>query len=840
MSREVFRVARYRFRSTFRRRRAGYAALVVLVGVVGGIALASVAAARRTEASYPAFLAGTNASDLLVQPTTNVGYRSPFVRQVERLPHVRHVETAIALNAATFRPDGSLGTVLLTRAQLVVSLDGLFSDQDRVTIVAGRRADPARADEVVVSTPAARELGLHVGSHVSVGLYTENQQTVTPTRRLDLTVVGEGVFNNAVIQDDIDKFSTGFLLGTPALARSAAPCCTSLTYEGLQLDRGSEDDRQVEQEYAALVRRSRFTGSSGQQLQVYVTADIEAAAQRAIRPEALALALFGIIAGLTTVVVAGLTIVREVRSGSPEVEVLRDVGAGPPVTSTDGLVGLVGAVGAGSAMAVAVAVLLSPLSPFGPVRAIAGSAGITVDRTVLGLGAVGLFVALTVVATWTSYRQAPHRVAARERAANRPSVAVRAAASGGVPAPGIVGLRFALEPGAGRTAVPARTAIAGAVVAAFVVAATLTFGASLDTLISHPGLYGWNFDEALVSTDGFGPVPTRLARPLLARERDVAATTGVYFASVDIDGLTVPVIAAPTNAAVTPPILTGRRVKDQSEIVVGTATLARLHKRIGDSVIVGAGFIPRVRLRIVGTATLPTLGQTFGAHPTLSTGAEFSTAIASASALHNFGPYSGPNAVLVRFRRGIDDGAGRRSLQQIADSMIDTFRSPPVVEQIGLAGYGISEDVLGVQRPAEIVNYRSMGRAPALLAVAVAVGAVGALALSLVASVRRRRHEMAMLKALGFTRRQLVAAVACQSTVVVALGVVIGLPLGVAFGRWLWVLFAHTLSAVPKATIPVGSIALVVLAALVLANLVAAVPGYQAARTPTATLLRED
>jgi len=117
---------------------------------------------------------------------------------------------------------------------------------------------------------------------------------------------------------------------------------------------------------------------------------------------------------------------------------------------------------------------------------------------------------------------------------------------------------------------------------------------------------------------------------------------------------------------------------------------------------------------------------------------------------------------------------------------------------------------------------------------------VAALGLTLVSSVRRRRRDLALLKTLGFTRRQLGAAVAWQSTVVAAAGLIIGVPLGIAVGRWLWLAFARELSAVPDPVVPAASIALAAVAALVLANLVAAVPGRQAARTPAALMLRAE
>jgi len=102
----------------------------------------------------------------------------------------------------------------------------------------------------------------------------------------------------------------------------------------------------------------------------------------------------------------------------------------------------------------------------------------------------------------------------------------------------------------------------------------------------------------------------------------------------------------------------------------------------------------------------------------------------------------------------------------------------------------------------------------------------------------RRCHELALLKGLGFTGRQLAAAVAWQSTATAVVGVVLGVPLGVVAGRLLWQLFAHGISAAVDPTVPGASLALVAVGALVLANAVAGLPGRIAARTPTARLLR--
>ncbi len=51
---------------TFAHRRGGYVSAVLLIGLIGGIAMASIEAGRRTQSSYPTFLARTNPSDLSV------------------------------------------------------------------------------------------------------------------------------------------------------------------------------------------------------------------------------------------------------------------------------------------------------------------------------------------------------------------------------------------------------------------------------------------------------------------------------------------------------------------------------------------------------------------------------------------------------------------------------------------------------------------------------------------------------------------------------------------------------------------------------------------------------
>jgi len=129
---------------------------------------------------------------------------------------------------------------------------------------------------------------------------------------------------------------------------------------------------------------------------------------------------------------------------------------------------------------------------------------------------------------------------------------------------------------------------------------------------------------------------------------------------------------------------------------------------------------------------------------------------------------------------------------------------------------------------------------PFVLAGILAVVAVATLAHLLVSAVRRRRRDLAILKTIGFVRRQVTAAVAWQATTLAAIALLIGLPTGVAVGRWLWAWFASQQGVVAVARVPFSAVALVVPATIVLANLVAALPARAASLIKPALVLRTE
>lgn len=89
-----------------------------------------------------------------------------------------------------------------------------------------------------------------------------------------------------------------------------------------------------------------------------------------------------------------------------------------------------------------------------------------------------------------------------------------------------------------------------------------------------------------------------------------------------------------------------------------------------------------------------------------------------------------------------------------------------------------------------------------MLAGVLAALAVATIGHTLVSSIRRRRRELAVLKTIGFHRRQVSAVVAWQATTFAALAALIGLPLGVALGRVAWRALADELGIVPDASTP--------------------------------------
>jgi ABC-type lipoprotein release transport system permease subunit len=829
----VLSTAWYRFAASWRRLVSGYVALALIVGIGGGLALGSIAAARRTASSYSVFLASTNPSQLTIEPAGGSGGPPSLntvrhlVDVIEKFPHVRHVESYIALGG-TFTPPGKHSPQDFSSSVLLVgSVDGLLFNQDRFAVTDGRMADAHDPHEVIVSQTAAQILHLHVGQSFGVSV---SSSSTAAEKSYPVTVSGIGLLNHEVVQDQIEQLPT-YVVATPALTDSVFHQA-QLVYFGVQLDGSPGAVGDVE----------RHWNASGQYFTDFrVAAQTTQEADQSIRPEALALGAFGCITGFTTLVIALEEIARQRRNRFEELRVMRSLGASPAMTVTDGIIGPAGAIVLGGLLAVAVSIALSPLSPIGPARGVYPNPGLAVDWTVIGLGGLALVVLLLAATVLGAALGAPHRRAVLPERFGRSGFA-DAVFRSGLPISAVIGTRFAVEAGRGRDRGSARWILVGSMIALLVVSATLTFGHSLQNLVDQPSLYGWNWDYAVQSSDGYGPVPQPTVQAVLHRAHGVAES-GVWFSSLELDGVEVPTLLASTRARVAPPILAGHGLEDKNQIVLGASTMAQLHKNLGDTV--GMRFVPgfprkAIRLTIVGVATMPAIGIAEGLHSSMGVGAIVPADNGPLTEMLGPQGYSGcngPNMVFLRSDGTASSAAVHRAAQDLASEASQVLAKEPANNQ---ACYGYQASVLAVQRPAQIVNYRSMGLTPLLLAIALAAGATIALGLTLVASVRRRRHELAILKAIGFTPGQLQWSVVWQAGIVAVVGIVVGVPLGLALGRWLWTLFADEIGAVPAPVVPVLSVAAACLIALALAVGLSALPGRIAARTPAATALTQE
>jgi ABC-type antimicrobial peptide transport system permease subunit len=141
--------------------------------------------------------------------------------------------------------------------------------------------------------------------------------------------------------------------------------------------------------------------------------------------------------------------------------------------------------------------------------------------------------------------------------------------------------------------------------------------------------------------------------------------------------------------------------------------------------------------------------------------------------------------------------------------------------------------------PVEISRLQQIDAIPAALGVLLGTLALVAVGHALVSTVRRRRSELALLKVLGFTRGQVRTTIAWQTTVLAAIGLVVGIPLGAIIGRGAWQLVADGLGVIPAVQSPLLWLLLVVPAGLLLVNALALLPARAAARAQPAIALRE-
>jgi ABC-type lipoprotein release transport system permease subunit len=400
----------------------------------------------------------------------------------------------------------------------------------------------------------------------------------------------------------------------------------------------------------------------------------------------------------------------------------------------------------------------------------------------------------------------------------------------GLPPTIVAGARMALEPGRGRTAVPVRTTLAGVTLGLAALAGALTFGASLTHLLDTPRLYGWNWDE-VVTTYGADPNPD-----LDPHREAIAAVRGIESASIGSSG--VPIVVGDTNSiegsalaldpvkgSVLPPLLAGRPPAAADEIALAAVTMRRAGIAVGDTVDVRIPGFRRKRVAVVGRVVIPPL---VGGDARLGQGG-----LLTLEGLNRLAPPDDGDALATDLLLRLSPGADRRRV--LADLHRDAWpRSPPNAE------LQVPFEVVRREEPSDLVNFGRVDNLPVLLAGVLALLAGATLAHLLLSAIRRRRRDLAVLKTIGFVRRQVLATVAWQATTLATVALLIGVPLGIAAGRWSWAVLADRLGVVREPVIPLASVLILVPATILVANLIAVLPARMAARTRPAAVLRAE
>jgi putative ABC transport system permease protein len=779
-------------------------ALTLLVGAVGALVLATAAGARRTASALARFDTATRVDDAELLGAFQY---TPTPAQLRALRRVRDVSAVAVLRFYAVAPVHVPPNVL--SSGMPAAVDRRFGTSvNRGRLVAGRRADPAAVDEIDLGETLARRLHLGVGDPLDIVSYTPTQLAAAggpPPKpegpRVRLRVVG------LVGPGDLGLAGQVVVL-TPAFNRAYFDRIGNFgVLMTIRTAHGASD-------VAAVVAAARriFKASGGVSLQSSPAAS--QGAQNAIDVLTLALWIFAGVAALAGIVTIGIVLTRENSQVIIEQATLRALGvtrrqrfliSGPRALLI---------AGGGGLLAVLGAILASPLFPIGLARRADPDVGFHADATALALGVVAVVGGVLTIAAVASYRSTRRSTfEAVPDGRRRGSAFVGVASRAGV-APSVTnGLRMALEPGRGENAVPIRSAYLGAVFGVLGVIAVLVFASSLDHLVATPRLYASNWDFHAVDTkfndDGAGTCNRNDFG--LRRQPGVGAVAALCINDISLDhrgttgwGFT------PLRGGIGPEIVAGRAPRTRTEVALGLETLAASGKQIGDTVE-ARGPHGSIRYRIVGRAEFPTLDDPYA----LADGAAFT----GAGLTRIFDTNASANRYLVgRFAPGADRAATERRIA-------------------ALPGLGNAEKNVV---PVEVDRLRHVGWFPVTLAALLGGLALVAVGHALVTAVRRRGRELALLKTLGFNRRQVRATVAWQATTLAAVGLLIGIPIGLIVGNQVWHLVAAGIGVPTAAAIPVVPVALTIPLVLVLVNLTAFLPARTAARTRPAVALRSE
>jgi predicted lysophospholipase L1 biosynthesis ABC-type transport system permease subunit len=777
-------------RGSWRRGRAGMLGMIILCGVAGAVVLTVAAGARRSSTSLDRLADATGAADVVmdvtgVDPTARDAVRAlPMVADSGELSVVFAVVDGVEQDLGLFIPqDDRFGAAV---------------EHDR--FLRGRPADPDRADEVTVNELAAEVIGVDVGDEFSISTLTPDQvatEDYFPPRGPNLHVRVVGVTRGP--EDLIANGEAGITASPALLDVVSGRVDVFATYLGVRLVPGAT---------VAEFEDSLGSGLAGGTRDDVFSFDTRTKSVRdAISTIVDGLVVFAIAAGAASIVVVGLAVGRHLARRTHEQEVLVALGMSP-VARFAGLVSLVAPIATGGALlAVAGAVLASPLMPIGLARRAEPDPGFAVDWwvvTVGFLGVVAVVVGSAALAAWRTVRS--RRAVDAFVPPSSPRVAASRSGAGPALATGVE-LAFDRRP----PTIPSRSAIVGVTLAVTAVTAIFTFSSTLDRLVTTPDRWGYtwqlmlNFNSSEVD---------RAAAELAADTRFTGVArwdsgfSYVNGAPVRASGLT------PLRGDVGYALRSGHQPAAADEVVLGPATADDLHVNIGDVVDVAAdpSATPGA-VHVVGIALFREIdeGDLTNGVGYLGSGFEQNATVPD----------------LFEASQVVVTTSPGRSVEDIASALDEQYPDAISGESLPTAPGGVG-NLMGV---------RSLPRAIAAFMVALGLAS---LTHALATTVGRRRHDLATLRSIGLTPRQTRACIVWQAVTIGAVGLVLGVPLGLIVGRGAWWAAADPIGVGTDISRPVGALVMMGVGTLVAAAGLATVVAWRSSRTAPAVALRTE
>lgn len=793
-----------------RRRWRSLVVLALLLAFATATVLTAVAGARRGASAGDRLLAPTLAADLVVLPN-EPGFNWNAVRA---LPSVAAIATfpvnsftidgiSPADNVSAFPPGGT----------------EVFRTIERPVVIEGRIADLARPDEVMVTPFFVKTYHLGVGDELTLRLF--KPETADATWGSWYTGKADGpAVKTRIVGVIRSPWHTDYVGGKGGVIPSPGLFATyqkNIAGSGKvvpinALVRLKNGVASLPEFRAGLVRVS---GRSD--IDIWVQEAFYAKTQKTNEFESLCLLAFGIAALFAAGFLVGPALARYTAATVADLQSLQATGLTRRLGAIAASLGPALAAVVGVTVGVGGAVAASPLMPIGAPGTIEPSPGLDIDWLVLVPGwllAILAAAAGTVAFAYLAFtsNQSP--------AAPPQSAIARAAARLGLPVAVVVGSRFALEPGRGRSAVPVRPAIVGAVAGVLGVLAALTFAAGVSDAANNPRRFGVTYESigilgiGEISVVAKGDVPDVLKS--WAKDPDVVGLVDARIAVAESDKVSVTLFSfAPLKGTVETVLTDGRMPRAPDEVVLAPDTAKAAGVQVGSVIKLTGSTETQRPMTVTGIGFVPE-----GAHNGYADGG-WVTGPGYAALFTNF-KYRG---ALLDLRDGVDVEAVQVRLQKNAGIAVKggeeaSFEEPTIPQQLYLI--------------------RDVQVLPIALGAFLAVLAMGAVGHALATGVRRRRHDVAVLRAVGMTPWQSRAVVITQASLLALIGVLVGVPVGFVLGRSLWREVAELMPFAYHPPVVLLALLLCLPIAVLVSNLLAAWPGHRAARLQVGHTLRAE